>query len=94
MECEFYDVGCQLSWFVDEIKLIFVFLLDAVFQGALSLIEAIPAPDFLLNASSLSLSLPSQVLFFTTLFKLPQGVSLVVSAYILRFAVRRIPFIG
>ena len=39
-------------------------------------------------------SLSSDVWYFLTLFAIPQGIPMVLSAYVTRFAIRRIPVIG
>lgn len=59
--------------------------------GLASLFESIPVPSFLEMGN---LNLPSSVIFFTDLFVLPLGASIIVSAYTLRFIIRRLPFIG
>lgn len=40
------------------------------------------------------LGLPPTVWYFLNLFKIPYGLTLVVSAYATRFTIRRLPFIG
>ena len=80
------------EWLIAEIKLLFVFIVDNVLQAVAGLFVAIPAPNFLLNVSSFSLG--NDVLFFTTLFQVPFGLGVVVTAYIARFVLRRIPIIG
>ena len=92
MECEFYDVGCHYEWLIAEIKLLFVFIVDNVLQAVAGVFIAIPVPSFLLNVGAFGLS--SDVLFFTTLFQVPFGLGIVVTAYIARFVLRRIPIIG
>lgn len=92
MECDVFDVGCQLGWLIDEFKLLFVWIYNGLLSGLAAVFEAIPAPSFLLNVSSYSL--PDSVLYFTTLFQMPAGVAIMVSAYSARFILRRIPGIG
>ncbi len=62
MSCEFYDLFCFFDWLVIELQLLGDAFLQSIMSGFASLIEAIPAPEFLLNASALSL--PSNVLDF------------------------------
>lgn len=38
--------------------------------------------------------LPSDVLFFMGVFRLEIGLPMIIAAYVLRFAIRRIPIIG
>ena len=90
--CSFYDVPCWLTWLIAEIKLLFVYLYEGILNGLLGALNAIPVPDFLQSIGSLSL--PPSVIYFSNAFQLPVGISIVVSAYILRFLIRRLPVIG
>jgi hypothetical protein len=90
--CSWYDPSCALQWLQDELQSLSVWLYDAIMSGIASIYEAIPAPDFLLNANTLSI--PSGVSWVVSMFQLDVGVSIVVSAYIARFILRRIPVIG
>lgn len=38
--------------------------------------------------------LPSSMWFFLNLFSIPQGVQMILAAYVTRFTIRRIPIIG
>jgi hypothetical protein len=49
------------------------------------------SPGFLTNSFS---GIPSEVWFFLDFFRLDYGVPLVVSAYVSRFLIRRMPVIG
>jgi type III secretory pathway component EscT len=69
---------------------VFAWLLDAL----ASLFESIPVPDFVTQAASALSSIGGNVLFFAEKFAVPEGVAMVLSAYVLRFLIRRIPFIG
>lgn len=39
-------------------------------------------------------SLPSEALFFLSAFKIDVGLQMILSAYVTRFMIRRIPFVG
>ncbi|WGE47311.1 DUF2523 family protein [Actinobacillus equuli] len=39
-------------------------------------------------------SIPSEALFFLSAFKIDVGIQMILSAYMTRFMVRRIPFVG
>ncbi len=91
MECSSFDLFCFISWAFSELKLILVNIYGSIIGGLASLFEAIPAPSFLEMGN---LNLPSSVIFFTDLFVLPLGASIIVSAYTLRFIIRRLPFVG
>lgn len=90
-ECKSYDIFCWLGWLVDEIKLVFVGLYASILDSLTNLFSAIPTPDFLLGVVP---SLPQSVVFFANLFMVHYGMGIVVSAYLLRFLVRRLPIIG
>ena len=90
--CDWYDLACYLSWLIEDIKLIFLYVLDSILSGVASLIEAIPVPSFLQNVGSVSI--PPTVLYFADPLELSYGTSVVVSAYTLRFVIRRLPVIG
>ncbi len=90
-ECKAYDIFCWLGWLIDEIKLVFVGIYTSILDSITGLLTAIPSPDFLLTPVP---AMPASVLFFADLFMIPYGLSAMVSAYLLRFLVRRLPIIG
>jgi len=94
MECEIYDIGCQFNWAIDEIELLFVKFYAWVIMGLAGLFADIPAPYFLSNVDSLTSGLTDDVIYYATLFKIQSGLQIIVSAYIARFVLRRIPGIG
>ena len=69
-----------------------------IFQGLLhalaGIINAIPVPSFFAQASGAFAGMSSGVIYFTTPFELGYGLGVVLSAYTLRWVLRRIPFIG
>lgn len=83
-----------LQWLLDLWlwlpRQLFAWLLDAL----AALVESIPVPDFVSQASAALSSIGGNVLFFAEKFAVPEGVAMVLSAYVLRFLIRRIPFIG
>lgn len=90
--CSWYDPSCALKWIQDELKAFFYWLYDCLMMGFAAVVESIPVPDFLSSNNSYVLS--STVSWFLEPFNVPYGVSIIVSAYIARFILRRIPFIG
>lgn len=91
MECSWYDVPCGMNWAFDEINIIIINLIDSLLQALASVYAAIPVPTFMQSAS---FSLPSSVIYMADIFAIPEGVAMIVSAYTLRFVLRRIPGIG
>lgn len=91
-ECSWYEPSCTLHWFQDEFKALFVWLYDCLLSGLAKIIELIPVPDFLANLQSILMS--PTVSWFLEPFNITYGLSAMVVAYIARFILRRIPFIG
>jgi hypothetical protein len=90
--CAFYDVPCGANWLVIQLESFGVWLYQNFLDAASTLINAIPVPDFLMNVTTITI--PNSVSFFLSPFSLEYGVGIIVSAYIARFIVRRIPIIG
>lgn len=91
-QCTFYDVGCWQRHLLDGLEDMVLWLLEMLLNAAAFALEAIPVPDWVSSVDSVTL--PSSVVFFTSLFQLPFGLTVVASAYTLRFLIRRIPLIG
>lgn len=83
-----------VAWFVKWAEWIPKKIYSAVMDGLASFINAIPLPSFLTDASGAFAGIPSSVLWFASSFELAFGVSVVLSALIARFILRRIPLIG
>jgi hypothetical protein len=92
MNCSFYDLPCWLAWVVEELRLFFIWCLEGVFNGIYSALNSIPVPDFLQQPAAIQI--PDSVSYFADVFALPEGVGMIVSAYTLRFILRRVPGIG
>jgi hypothetical protein len=90
--CSFYDVPCGASWLVTQLETFGTWLWQLVLSGAASLAEIIPVPSFLIDINPITI--PSSVGFFLDPFELEYGIGIIVTAYIARFLVRRIPIIG
>ena len=61
--------------------------------AAFGLLFGLGINDYLITSNIFS-ALPSSVLFFIDLFEIPQGLNIVISAYILRFLIRRLHFVS
>jgi len=90
-DCKYYDVFCWLEWLTNELRLVLIGLYTSILESITDLLSAIPAPDFLIHNMP---SLPPSIIFWANFFMLHYGLGLVVSAYMLRFLVRRLPIIG
>lgn len=96
--CDWYNVPCHLSSFASWLAKFLEWLPAKAFERLMSAlasgVEAIPVPGFFSTASTGLASIPSSVMFFVQFAEIPAGIAMVLSAYGLRFALRRIPFVG
>lgn len=65
-----------------------------IVDGILALYDAIPVPEFISNIPSLFGNLASGVWWFLGPFHIGTGIGIILSAYTIRFFIRRLPFIG
>ncbi len=77
--------------FLNGLYGLFVYLVSTVLTAIADFLLAIPVPDFV---SSSSASFVGFAGYLANFFHLPYLVSVVMSAYTLRFIIRRIPIIG
>jgi len=82
------------EWLMDLLLWVPRKLWAELLDGLATLFEAIPVPDFIATAQSVFNGIPSTMLFFLDKFAFGEGVAMVLSAYLLRFLLRRIPIIG
>lgn len=87
-------IADALQWLLDALLWVPRKLFAALLDGLASLIEAIPVPEFVQQAESSLSGISGNVLFFAEKFAIPEGIAMVLSAYVLRFLLRRIPLIG
>jgi len=81
-----------VAWLVDLLLWIPLKLWGLVLGALATLIESIPVPGW---AASISFAgLDSTLIYFATPFRLDLALTVIVSASILRFVIRRIPVIG
>lgn len=86
-----------LVWIFREVVLKFVIMaIVFVIVGQLTPMAAGYLTSFISTSSMTSLwsAIPSGVWFFLDWFRLDVGVPLLITAYVARFLIRRIPFIG
>ncbi|VUD46411.1 hypothetical protein TDB9533_00818 [Thalassocella blandensis] len=90
--CSWYDPSCALTWLSDELKALGLWLWESLLNGAAAVFEVLPVPDFMLDAGTIQI--PPGVAWAAEPFQLEYGLTIIVSAYIGRFILRRIPIIG
>lgn len=83
-----------LDWFIDLLlwvpRKVWALMLD----GLASLIESIPVPGFMANLGSWVSGIDPAVAYFGGPLQLGTGMTFVALAWVIRFAIRRLPVIG
>lgn len=64
---------------------------NLILDSVVGLIEAIPVPAW---AQNVTMEVPPYVAWGLGLFEVGTGASIIMGAYVVRFLIRRIPFIG
>ncbi|UZM15479.1 DUF2523 domain-containing protein [Pseudomonas kielensis] len=89
------------DWLLSILQEIIQFLIDIpvaiadwLYQALLDLISSSFIVGLISSAGELFSAIDPSVWYFLNIFQIPFGISVVMSAYLLRFLVRRIPFIG
>jgi hypothetical protein len=94
VSCSPLDIGCWLDWASQELKIILINLLDSILQAIASVLALIPAPSWSQNIGSLVANVGPEFWWMAEFFSLSTGISIMMSAMVIRFLVRRLPFIG
>lgn len=79
-----------LQFFVNAV----VAIADWLYQALLDLISTSFIVGLISSAGELFTAIDPSVWYFMNIFEIPFGITVISSAYFLRFLVRRIPFIG
>jgi len=90
-----------IQWLVEALQWCFNMLLALplhlwvlLLGGLQAAVNAIPVPSFFASASNYVAAIPPSVAYFAAGFQIPYGLGVVISAWVLRWILRRIPFIG
>ncbi len=94
MSCSPTDIGCWLDWLSQELKAIFINIFDAILQALAALIASIPAPAWSQNLGNLVALVPGEMWWLADMFQIGLGATIMASAMLIRFTIRRIPGIG
>lgn len=90
-----YDLLKELiNWLAEYLLWLPRSLYELATDGLASFIEAIPAPEFMSNLGSWVSGIDPAIAYFGAPLQLGTGMTFVVLAWVLRFAIRRIPLIG
>jgi len=82
------------SWdaILDFISDIFIWIWESIVLFAVVILEAIPVPSWAVTTTPLQL--PSGIAWFLGAFEIPLGLTILSSAWVIRFLIRRLPVIG
>lgn len=87
-------LGNMLEWLIEFVTWCLVKVLLLIFEGLLYVLNAIPVPDFMTDLDGNIAGIDPGVLYFVQPLQLGTGITWLVSAYLLRFLIRRLPVIG
>lgn len=82
------------QWVFDLLLKLPLHLWVLLLGGLQAAVNAIPVPSFFASAGNYVAQIPSSVAFFAAGFQIPYGLGVITSAWLLRWILRRIPFIG
>jgi hypothetical protein len=92
--CEGFDLGCWGESFINGISAAFFKIFELLVLGIVKFIDLMPLPFDGTDVTNAINALPSEVFWAFNLFDIGQGVTIVLSAYLIRFIIRRLPVIG
>lgn len=97
-ECTWYDIPCHTSGFADWLATYILWVPRKVFELIMESLQlaitGLPMPEWVSGASTSLSALPPGVVFFVEFLQLPAGLAIILSAYGIRFLIRRLPIIG
>ena len=82
------------DWLLELVLWVPKKVLESILDALASLLEAVPVPDFMINAQGFFSAIPPEIIFVLTFFAVKEGIAMIIAAMILRFVIRRIPIIG
>ncbi len=83
-----------LAWALQAVDWVLIEVFGVVCTALGNILSAIPVPSWMSGASSQLGALPAGVLYFAQVMDFSFGLTVVASAYGIRFLIRRIPVIG
>jgi hypothetical protein len=82
------------NWLIDGLLWVFKKTFELLMDGAASLIEAIPVPAFVNDATLTMALIGAEVGYWVGPFELGYGLTVIGTSLLARFTLRRVPFIG
>lgn len=83
-----------LDWLLGLVGWILIETFKLVCIGLAAILNAIPVPDWLAGAGNAVANIPPGVAYLIQTMHIGAGAAIMVSAYTIRFLIRRIPIIG
>jgi hypothetical protein len=83
-----------LTWLKDLLLWLPRKLCELILDGLAVVIEAIPVPGFLDSAPGWLGGIEPTIVYFLEGFAFAEGLTIIFSAYVLRFLIRRLPIVG
>jgi hypothetical protein len=65
-----------------------------IFSAAAYLVENIPPPPQASYFGQAFAAIPCEIWYWLDMFRVPTGIQVLVAAYLVRFLIRRLPFVG
>lgn len=82
------------DWLRDLLLWVPLKIWQAILDAVGFVLEQIPVPAWLADAGNVFDDIPDGVIYFAQAFQLQAGLGIMISAYLIRFVIRRIPIIG
>ena len=76
--------GAIYDWFLK--------VFNSGIDGFLHFLNALPVPDFMGQIGSIVANVPPLLAYLVHLFRVPEGLSIIATAFTLRFIVKRVTF--
>ncbi len=93
-QCDLLDIPCHYNNGIEKLKDFVLFVWDWILDGALYLLNLVPVPEWAISQGGIFAQVPSGVAFFMSIFEINFGLSVLASAYLIRFIIRRLPVVG
>lgn len=97
-ECSWYDLPCVATsvmdwWFEFSVWLTFK-IYEKATDGVVQLLNNLPVPSFVLDAVNAMGGIPPAVVFFASALQIKEGIAMILGAYLTRWALKFVPFVG
>lgn len=94
MQCTGLDFACWGNSFLDSLTSIFFGICEALVIGLVAIIDLLPLPIDQTDITNAVSAMPSEIFWAFNIFDVGTGVGMVFTAYLTRFIIRRLPWVG